>query len=155
MLRTIALVVIVAAFGSGVANAQQKSRSQRTDPEGQTQPGGFRISFRCERQISIARHRDDLRARWLRRTTSSCWAWYSLHDSWGTHVRPESGKTTIYKAGDCYYGPAPRPPPFVTATDKPTVLLVFEICRPPIGRVGHAGSRAEVEPSFSEQASPT
>ena len=127
MLRTIALVVIVAAFGSGVANAQQK-----VEVKGQTPK--VKLNQVVSGYLSDVNGKYQLR---VSETTFEPGGSVGPHHHAGPGIRCitageftdvlADGKTTIYKAGDCFYesgnvSHSPR-----NATDKPLVLLVFEI----------------------------
>jgi quercetin dioxygenase-like cupin family protein len=126
MLRTIALVVIVAAFGSGVANAQQK-----VEVKGQTPK--VKLSQVVSGYLSDVNGKYQLR---VTETTFEPGGSVGPHHHAGPGIRCMTageltyvlaGKTTIYKAGDCYYESGNETTSVRNATDKPTVLLVFEI----------------------------
>ena len=157
MLRTIALVVIVAAFGSGVANAQQKVevKGQSSKVKLNQVVSGYLSELNGKYQLRVSE------------TTFEPGGSVGPHHHAGpgigcitagelTFAVPD-GKTTIYKVGDCYFESGTLTHTASNATgqaDRASDLRDFAGL--PIGRVGHAGSRAKVEPSFSEQvASPT
>lgn len=127
MLRTIVLVVIVAAFGIGVVNAQQK-----VEVKGQ--------SSKVKLNQVVSGPLSDLNGKYQLRvseTTFEPGGSVGPHHHAGPGIRcitvgeftnvQADGKTTIYKAGDCYYesGDVSHSPR--NATDKPVVLLNFEI----------------------------
>ena len=86
MLRTIALVVIVAAFGSGVANAQQKVevKGQSSKVKLNQVVSGYLSELNGKYQLRVSETTFEPGGSVA--ATSSCRAWYSLHYSWGTHV---------------------------------------------------------------------
>ena len=127
MLRTIVLVIIVAAFGSGVANAQQKVevKGQSSKVKLNQVVSGYLSELNGKYQLRVSE------------TTYEPGGSVGPHHHAGPGIRCitageftdvlADGKTTIYKAGDCFYesgnvSHSPR-----NATDKPLVLLVFEI----------------------------
>jgi quercetin dioxygenase-like cupin family protein len=127
MLRTIILVVIVAAFGTGVANAQQK-----VEVKGQ--------SSKVKLNQVISGHLSELNGKYQLRvseTTFEPGGSVSLHQHAGPGIRcitvgeltnvALDGKTTTNKAGTCYYESGDVSHSARNATDKPTVLLVYEI----------------------------
>jgi quercetin dioxygenase-like cupin family protein len=126
MLRTIALVVIVAAFGSGVANAQQK-----VEVKGQTSK--VKLNQVVSGYLSDVNGKYQLR---VSETTYEPGGTVGPHHHAGPGIRcmtvgelafVSDGKTTIYKAGDCFYESGNVSHTTRNATDKPAMLLVFEI----------------------------
>ena len=127
MLRIIALVIIVAAFGSGVANAQQK-----VEVKGQ--------SSKVKLNQVVSGYLSDLNGKYQLRVSETT---YEPGGSVGPHHHAgpgircitageftdvlADGKTTIYKAGDCFYESGDVTHSARNATDKPVALLVFEI----------------------------
>ena len=127
MLRTIVLVIIVAAFGSGVANAQQK-----VEVKGQ--------SSKVKLNQAVSGYLSELNGKYQLRvseTTFEPGGSVSLHQHAGPGIRcitvgeltnvALDGKTTTNKAGTCYYESGDVSHSARNATDKPTVLLVYEI----------------------------
>ena len=127
MLRTIALVVIVAAFGNGVANAQQK-----VEVKGQ--------SSKVKINQVVSGHLSELNGKYQLRVGETIFVpggSVGLHHHAGPGIRCitvgeltyvlADGKTTIYKAGDCFYESGDVSHSTRNATDKPLVLLNFEI----------------------------
>ena len=127
MLRTIALVVIVAAFGSGVANAQQKVevKGQSSKVKLNQVVSGYLSELNGKYQLRVSEN------------TFEAGGSVSLHHHAGPGIRCitvgeltfvlADGKTTIYKAGDCFYESGDVSHSARNATDKPTMLLAFEI----------------------------
>lgn len=127
MLRTIALVVIVAAFGSGVANAQQKV-------EVKGQKGEVKLN-----QV-ISGYLSDLNGKYQLRVTEVTFdpgGSVGPHHHAGPGIRfitageltlvDADGTATIYKAGDYFFESGDATTSASNATDKPTVILNFEI----------------------------
>ncbi len=137
MLRTIVLVIIVAAFGSGVANAQQK-----VEVKGQ--------SFKLKLNQVVSGYLSELNGKYQLRVGEATFepgGSIGLHHHAGpgircviageiTHVSAD-GKTTSNKAGDCYYESGEVSHSSHNAADKPVVLLNFEILP-----VSHSGGSA-------------
>lgn len=127
MLRTIVLVVIVAAFGSGVANAQQK-----VEVKGQTSK--VKLNQVVSGYLSELNGKYQLR---VGETTFAPGGSVGPHQHAGPGIRcitageltnvEESGKTTVLRAGDCFYESGNVSHSVRNATDKPIVLLNFEI----------------------------
>ena len=125
MLRTIALVVIVAAFGSGVANAQQKVEIKGLSPKVKLNQvvSGYLSELNGKYQMRVSE------------LTFGPGGSVGPHHHAGPGVvcvtagelkNEESGKATTYKAGDCYYGSGDVSHSVRNATDKPLVVLFFE-----------------------------
>ena len=127
MLRTIVLVIIAAAFGSGVANAQQKVEIKG-------------LSLKVKVNQAVSGYLSELNGKYQLRVTE-----FTLEPGGSVgphhHAGPgilcitageftegqADGKTTIYKAGDCYYASGDLTHSARNATDKPLVFLSFEI----------------------------
>ena len=114
-------------FRNRCCKRSTKSRSQRTELEGQTQPGDFRAPFRANGKYQLR----------VSETTFEPGGSVSLHQHAGPGIRcitvgeltnvALDGKTTTNKAGTCYYESGDVSHSARNATDKPTVLLVYEI----------------------------
>ena len=127
MLRTIVLVVIVAAFGTGIANAQQKVEAKG-------------LSSKVKLNQVVSGHLSELNGKYQLRVTETTFepgGSVGLHQHAGPGIRCitvgeltfvlADGKTTTYKAGDCYYESGAESHSGHNATDKSTVLLNYEI----------------------------
>jgi quercetin dioxygenase-like cupin family protein len=127
MLRTIALVIIVAAFGSGVANAQQK-----VEVKGQ--------STKVKLNQVVSGYLSDLNGKYSLRVTEATFepgGSVGPHHHAGPGIRlitagelalvQADGKTTTYKAGDYFFESGDVTTSARAAKDKPTVVLIFEI----------------------------
>lgn len=127
MLRTITLVVVIAALGSGVAHAQQK-----VEIKGQSAKA--KISHVVSGKLSELNGKYQLRAV---EATFAPGGSVGPHNHAGPGIRcitggemtyiSADGKTTVYKAGDCFYEAGDESHSVRNATDKPLVLLNFEI----------------------------
>ena len=126
MLRTIAFTVIVAAFGSGIANAQQKVevKGQSSKVKLNQVVSGYLSELNGKYQLRVGE------------TTFEPGGSIGQHHHAGPGIRcitvgeltfVSDGKTTIYKAGDCFYESGDVGHTARNATDKPLVLLNFEI----------------------------
>lgn len=126
MLRTIAFTVIVAAFGSGIANAQQKVevKGQSSKVKLNQVVSGYLSELNGKYQLRVGE------------TTFEPGGSIGQHHHAGPGIRcitvgeltfVSDGKTTIYKAGDCFYESGDVSHTARNATDKPLVLLNFEI----------------------------
>ena len=126
MLRTIAFTVIVAAFGSGIANAQQKVevKGQSSKVKLNQVVSGYLSELNGKYQLRVGE------------TTFEPGGSIGQHHHAGPGIRcitvgeltfVSDGKTTIYKAGDCFYESGDVSHIARNATDKPLVLLNFEI----------------------------
>ena len=126
MLRTIAFAVIVAAFGSGIANAQQKVevKGQSSKVKLNQVVSGYLSELNGKYQLRVGE------------TTFEPGGSIGQHHHAGPGIRcitvgeltfVSDGKTTIYKAGDCFYESGDVSHTARNATDKPLVLLNFEI----------------------------
>jgi len=127
MLRTIALVAIIAAFGSGVANAQQKVevKGQSSKVKLNQVVSGYLSELNGKYQLRVSEN------------TFEAGGSVSLHHHAGPGIRCitvgeltfvlADGTTTTYKAGDCFYESGDVSHSARNATDKPTMLLAFEI----------------------------
>ena len=127
MLRTIVLVVIVAAFGSSAANAQQK-----VEVKG--------LSSKVKLNQVVSGYLAELNGKYQLRLTELTLepgGGIGPHHHAGPGIRcitageltfvAHDDKTTIYKVGDCYYEPGDVTHSGNNATDKPLVILTFEI----------------------------
>jgi quercetin dioxygenase-like cupin family protein len=127
MLRTIILVVIATAFGSGVANAQQKVEIKG-------------LSAKVKLNQAVSGYLSELNGKYQLRVSELT---FEPSGSVGPHHHAgpgivcvtageltnvlADGKTTIYKPGECFYGSGDVSHSVRNATDKPVVVLQFEI----------------------------
>ena len=127
MLRRMAFVVVLAAFGSGAANAQQPAKVEAK---------GQRPKIKIEEVV--AGHLTELNGRYKLRVTEVTWepgGYIGPHHHVGPGIRcVTSGeltyvtdKTNIYRPGDCFFESGDVNHTASNPTDKPTVLLNFEI----------------------------
>ncbi len=127
MLRTIVLVIIVAVFGSGIANAQQK-----VEVKGQ--------SSKVKLNQVVSGYLSELNGKYSLRVTESTFepgGSVGPHHHAGPGIRLISageltlvkadGTATTYKAGDYFFESGDVTTSARAATDKPTVVLNFEI----------------------------
>jgi quercetin dioxygenase-like cupin family protein len=127
MLRAIVLIGIVAAFGTGIANAQQKIEIKG-------------LSAKIKLNQMVSGHLSELNGKYQLRVGEVILepgGRLGPHHHAGPGIRcitageltfvAHDDKTTIYKVGDCFYEPGDVSHSGDNATDKQLVMLVFEI----------------------------
>jgi quercetin dioxygenase-like cupin family protein len=131
MMRKIALVMILAAFGIAAANAEQ---SATVDTKGSH--GKVKID-----QL-VAGHLMELNGRYKLRLTEVTYepgGYTNAHHHVGPGIRcitageltfTEGAKTTLYHAGDCFFEPGDVSHSARNDSAKPVVILNFELLPP-------------------------
>jgi quercetin dioxygenase-like cupin family protein len=138
MFQKISLVIFILLFGTGMANAQQPAK---VDSKGQNP--------KLKLEQVVAGHLTELNGRYKLRVTEVTYdlgGYIGPHHHVGpgircvtsgelTYVQPD--KTNIYRSGDCFYETGDISHTANNATDKPIVLLNFELIP-----VSHTGGTA-------------
>lgn len=128
MLRRIALVAVLAAFGSVAANGQQPAA---VDIKGQHP--------QIKMEQVVAGYLSDVNGRYKLRVTEVTFdpgGYVGPHHHVGPGIRcitvgeltfERPDKSTVYRAGDCFFESGDVTHTAKNASEKPVVLLVFEL----------------------------
>lgn len=138
MFQKISLAIVIVFIGAGMANAQQPAK---VDSKGQNP--------KVKLEQVVGGHLTELNGRYKLRVTEVTYdlgGYIGPHHHVGpgircvtsgelTYVQPD--KTNIYRAGDCFYETGDISHTANNATNKPVVLLNFELIP-----VSHTGGTA-------------
>ncbi len=135
MMRKIALVMVLAAFGTAAANAQQ---SATVDTK------GSHANIKIDQLV--AGHLTELNGRYKLRVTEITYE-PGGYTNWHHHVGPGircitageltfslADKTTLYHAGDCFFESGDESHTARNDSSKPVVLLNFELLPPTLSK---------------------